>query len=155
VAVAVAATVPVDGLVLVNAFLQVDEEVADLVVEADESGWTELPEPDLDIADPDGADGYVCYDAIPTATLRSVHESLPGTLAGLVGVTAPVLLVASRNDHVVGTGWVDAASERLRRDPEVVWLDRSRHLAPLDVERDEVAEAVVRFVLSQEPPPAV
>jgi hypothetical protein len=51
-----AATVPVDGLVLVNPFLQVDEEAADLVVEADESGWGELPEPDLDLSDPSGAE---------------------------------------------------------------------------------------------------
>jgi carboxylesterase len=148
VAAAVAATVPVDGLVLVNPFLLVDEEVADLVVEADESGWDELPEPDLDLSDPSGAERYSCYDAIPTATLRSVHESLPGVLAGLAGVTAPVLLVASRNDHVVGTGWVEAAEARLRQPPEVVWLERSHHLAPLDVERDQVAEAIVRFVLS-------
>lgn len=149
VAAAVAGAVPVDGLVLINAFLEADPEVQDMVVEAAESGWDELPEPDLDISDPEGAAGYVCYDAIPTRTLRTVHESLPGALAGLGGVTAPALLIASDQDHVVGTGWVDAVQRRLRKPPEVLRLPRSFHLAPLDVERDQVAEAVVAFAASR------
>lgn len=152
VAAAVAAAVPVDGLVLVNPLLAVDDEVSELVVEADESGWGELPEPELDLADPAGADDYGCYDAIPTATLRSVHEHLPGVLAGLAGIVAPALLVASRQDHVVGTDWLQPVADRLASPPEVVWLERSAHMAPLDVERDELAARVVGFVLAQQPP---
>jgi carboxylesterase len=153
VAAAVAATVPVDGVVLVNPLLVVEPDVTELVVEADESGWGELPEPDLDIADPAGAEGYACYDAIPTATLRSVHEHLPGVLAGLAGVTAPSLLMASRQDHVVGTDWVQVVADRLRTPPEVVWLDRSQHVAPLDLEQDDLAAAIVRFVFRLQPQP--
>jgi carboxylesterase len=153
VAAAVAATVPVDGLVLVNPLLAVDEEVTELVVEADESGWGELPEPDLDLADPTGGVGYAHYDAIPTGTLRSVHEHLPSALAGLAGMSAPALLVASRQDHVVGTEWVQVVANRLRTPPEVVWLDESHHVAPLDLERDQLAAAIVRFVFSLQPQP--
>jgi carboxylesterase len=147
VAAAVASAVPVDGLVLVNAFLEVDPEVQEMVLEAAESGWDELPEPDLDISDPEGASGYVCYEAIPTRTLRSVHESLAGALAGLSGVTAPALLIASDQDHVVAPAWVDSVGARLRKPAQVVRLARSFHLAPLDVERDQVAQAVVAFAL--------
>jgi carboxylesterase len=154
VAAAVAATVPVDGLVLVNPMLAVDPEVTELVVEADESGWGELPEPDLDIADPTGAAGYGHYDAIPTGTLRSMHEHLPGVLAGLGGISAPSLLVGSRQDHVVGTEWVQVVANQLtRRPPDVVWLDDSQHMAPLDVDRDRLAAAIVAFVFSLQPQP--
>lgn len=145
VAAAVAAALPVDGLVLVNALLEVDPDTAELVVEAADAGWDELPEPELDLAEPARAEGYACYDAIPVATLRSVHESLPGVLAGLGAVTAPSLLVASRNDHVVGTGWVEAARSRLRGPVQVRWLEQAQHVVPLDVEGEEAAAAIVGF----------
>ncbi len=84
------------------------------------------------------------YDRVPLAALDSLLE-LQRT-AALEDVTAPLLVMTSRTDHVVPP---EASGEVLARvasvDREQVWLERSLHVATLDADADIVRARTLAF----------
>lgn len=84
------------------------------------------------------------YDRIPLAALHSLQR-LQATV-DLEAVTCPVLALTSRTDHVVDP---DGSAALLRRvaavDRTQVWLERSLHVATLDLDADEVHREILAF----------
>jgi carboxylesterase len=87
------------------------------------------------------------YDRNPLRAQASVIELGARVREGLAAVTCPLLVFASRQDHVVEP----ANSEEViaavsSEDTELVWLERSYHVAQLDHDRDLIHERTVGFL---------
>lgn len=109
------------------------------------SGQPFLPGIGGDVSDPDVRED--AYDRLPVAALLSMAEAL-GDLAGrLPQVACPVLILTSRHDHVVDNVSSDVLASSVSGPVERVWLERSQHVATLDVERDELERRIVDFAL--------
>jgi carboxylesterase len=82
-----------------------------------------------------------CFgDALTLATV--VHELLPT-------VTCPVLVITSREDHVVDPANGPLIAQRLgSRRIELSWLDDSYHVATLDNDKARIAKETVAFIRS-------
>lgn len=96
-----------------------------------------------DIADP--AAEETAYDRLPVAALRSMGEGLGQLLPRLGQIRCPVLILTSRQDIVVPSVSSDVLAGAVAGPVERVWLEHSRHVATLDVERDDVERRVVAF----------
>ena len=65
---------------------------------------------------------------------------------GLAEITCPVLLLSSRQDHVVPSSSGDVLVDRVSGPIERVWLERSYHVATLDYDAELVVARTVAFV---------
>ena len=102
-----------------------------------------LPGVGSDIADPDMQE--VAYDRLPVAALLSMSRGLVALRPRLADVRYPVLILSSRHDHVVPSVSGDVLAEAVSGPVERVWLERSFHVATLDLDRDELERRVVTF----------
>ena len=104
-----------------------------------------VPGPANDVSEPDAREeAYPLWPIEPLLSLFAAQDDLLGRLAS---VTCPVLVVTSGHDHVVPPVSSDMLAERVTGPVERVVLERSFHLATLDVERDVLEAAVVAFAL--------
>jgi len=110
-----------------------------------ESGADRIPAIGSDIAKP-GAFEHA-YDATPIAPLLSLFEATVDVSSRLGDLTAPLLVLSSRVDHVVPTSSGDLLAERAGGPVERVFLDRSYHVATLDFDQVEVEERAVAFAV--------
>ncbi|MGD1011551.1 MAG: alpha/beta fold hydrolase [Acidimicrobiales bacterium] len=108
------------------------------------SGATSLPGIGSDIA----LEGAVesGYNGSPIEAMLSMFDAVEEMAPRLGEVTCPVLLISSRNDHVVPTASGDLLQSRVAGPLERVWLERSFHVATLDYDAAEVEERAVGFV---------
>jgi len=98
-----------------------------------------------DIADPSMTE--LAYTHVPTKAAASMLSYQAGVKARLEQITCPILLLASRQDHVVNTANSPYALEHVSStDKELVWLDRSYHVATLDYDKDIIIERTARFI---------
>lgn len=134
----------VAGLIAVNPFIDPPApSFQSLLAELLAAGERFLPGIGGDVADPDALED--AYDRLPVAALLSMAEGLDALLPALAAIRCPVLLVTSRHDNVVPTVSSDVLAGAVSGPVERVWLERSRHVATLDVERDELERRVVAF----------
>ena len=104
-----------------------------------------LPGVGGDIADPDAEE--VAYDRLPVAALLSMGRGLVALHPRLAEVRCPVLILTSRHDHVVPSVSSDVLAGAVAGPVERVWLERSRHVATLDLDRDELERRIVEFAV--------
>jgi len=139
-----AARPEVVGLVAVNPF--VDPPAAafqSLLGELLAAGERFLPGIGGDLADP-GADEEA-YDRIPVAALLSMCRGLDALAPRLPAIRCPVLILTSRHDHVVPAVSSDVLAGAVSGPVERVWLERSSHVATLDLEHEELERRAVAF----------
>jgi carboxylesterase len=86
------------------------------------------------------------YPGTPIAAVLSLFEGIDGVAADLGRISCPVLLLSSRNDHVVPSSSGDVLEAGVAGPVERVWLEKSYHVATLDHDADEVNSRVVSFV---------
>ncbi len=96
-----------------------------------------------DIADPDATEAS--YAGTPILPLLSLCEALDRLAPRLPELVCPVLILTSRQDHVVPPVSSDVLAAGVAGPVERVWLDDSFHVATLDVERAEVERRVLEF----------
>jgi carboxylesterase len=136
----------VAGLACVNPYI--DPPAAsfrDLMHGFLDAGFDCVPGPANDVAEPDADEGG--YDQWPIEPLLSLFEALDDLLPRLPEIACPVLVVTSRQDHVVPPVSSDLLAAAVSGPVERLFLDHSFHLATLDVERHLVENAVVDFAL--------
>ena len=104
-----------------------------------------LPGVGNDIADPDAVE--VAYDRLPVAALLSLSRGLVALRPRLIEVRCPVLILTSRHDHVVPSVSSDVVAGAVSGPVERVWLERSQHVATLDLDREELERRVVEFAV--------
>jgi carboxylesterase len=107
------------------------------------AGEEYLPAVGGDIADPDAEE--TAYDCLPVAALLSMSRGLVGLRPRLADIRCPVLILTSRNDHVVPVVSSDVLAGAVSGPVERVWLERSGHGATLDFDRDEIEHRIVDF----------
>jgi carboxylesterase len=86
------------------------------------------------------------YDATPIAPMLSMFDGIASIAAGLGELRCPVLLLSSRNDHVVPSSSGDFLAANAAGPVERVWLERSFHVATLDHDAPEIEARAVEFV---------
>jgi carboxylesterase len=96
-----------------------------------------------DIADPDSVES--AYAETPLRPLVTMMEAAAAFKGRLGRISCPVLIITSRQDHVVEPSNSDVLAEAVAGPVERVWLDRSYHVATLDYDKAEVEEKVVDF----------
>jgi len=104
--------------------------------------------PGGDCEDPEGRRLNPGYLVIPVGGLPALGAMQVAAAAALQGVRAPVCIVQGRRDRTVPASVARGLPKKLHRAPvaELHVLPRSRHLLPLDVERDEVFRLVETFL---------
>lgn len=100
---------------------------------------------------PDTADPtvrYPTYEGTPLAPFLSLDDAAAAVARDLGRISCPVLLLSSREDHVVAPDNGDLLMESVTGPIERVWLERSYHNAMVDYDREEVEKRIEAFVVS-------
>jgi carboxylesterase len=133
------------GLALVNPFIDAPvESFRDVMRGILESGTEVAPGVGSDIKKEGMAE--LAYPGTPIAAGLSLFEGIDATAADLGKISCPVLLLSSRNDHVVPSSSGDVLEAGVVGPIERIWLENSYHVATLDNDADEVTRRVLTFV---------
>jgi carboxylesterase len=108
-----------------------------------ESGQETMDSIGGDIADPSADE--MSYDATPLRALHSMLAAESEIRPRLSEIRTPMLIVTSRQDHVVPPSNSDVLAEAVSGPVERLWLEESYHVATIDHDRRLVADAVVDF----------
>jgi carboxylesterase len=87
------------------------------------------------------------YPGTPLAALLSLFEAADGVVAALADIRCPVLLLNSREDHVVDPVSGDVLEGAAGGTVDRVMLERSFHVATLDFDAPIIEERVVAFAV--------
>ncbi len=103
------------------------------------------------VADRVGREIYktASYPKIPVASVWEVQALSKEVQKGLANFKMPLLIIHSRLDSVAPPSNVDLLTKKIApAKPEVLWLERSEHVATLDLDKDLVAKKISTFFSS-------
>ena len=109
-----------------------------------ESGGELVPGVGSDIAKEGSVE--LAYSQTPVAAALSLFDGIDEVAANLSKITCPVLLISSRNDHVVPSSSGDLLEKEVSGPIERVWLEDSFHVATLDHDAPLIESLTVTFV---------
>ncbi len=133
------------GLVLVNPMVDPPaQSFRDVLRGLIDSGTEVAPGVGSDIA----REGVVelAYPGTPLAAALSLFEGVDEVNAALGEVRCPVLLLSSRQDHVVPSSSGDALVAGVSGPVERIWLERSYHVATLDYDAPDIEARTLAFL---------
>lgn len=134
------------GIVAINTpVLPPPADVAELIEEMLAVGEELVPAGPPDLADPSAID--VAYDETPLRALQSFHRGLEELAPRLGEVRVPVLVVASRQDHTIDPASSDVLAASVAGPVTRLELERSYHVATLDLDAPLLRERTVAFAL--------
>lgn len=131
------------GVVLINAPVAVPAEMATAIEQMLEGGMEVMDSIGGDIADPDADEAS--YDQTPLRPLLSMIEAGASVREALGEITCRVLVITSRQDHVVNPDDSDVIAASVGGPVERLWLEKSYHVATLDYDRAELEAAALAF----------
>ena len=134
----------VDGIVAINPLIAVDPDMVEQVQMFVDSGALETDAGPSDISDP--AAKEIGYDTVSLQAMLSLYSGAASTLKTLSEITAPTLVVTSRHDHVVPAENSQLVLASLGSLARQVWLEKSFHVATLDVEQQLLSDTIAGFV---------
>ncbi len=98
-----------------------------------------------DLADPDAEE--LAYDRVSTHAVYELYKMTLLARKKIVEVKAPVLMFKSKQDHVLPRKNVSYTMKRLMvTDKELIWLERSYHVATLDYDHGLIADKTLEFI---------
>lgn len=100
------------------------------------------------VSDPEARRANPCLRSMPVLGLQSLLELMANTRATLADVTAPAMVVHGRHDRTVPISASIELADTLAA-AERLWLENSRHLVGVDVERTVVADAIASFLAAR------
>jgi carboxylesterase len=113
--------------------------------------WPSIEKRSVGLADREMADVAPRMTQVPTATATHVVATQRAGWAAAKSVGVASLVVYGALDRTVTEAGVQELARRLRPPPvEVLRLTRSAHVLPLDVEREDLAAAVGRFIAGRD-----
>jgi len=137
----------VAGGVLVNAAVEPPaDSFLEMMRAALDAGSETIPGIGNDVADPDGRE--LAYDLVPVRAALSLWDALAELAPRLGDIRCPLLVLTSRNDHVVPPSAADFLAGRVSGEVERVVLERSYHVATLDYDRAGIEARAVEFARS-------
>lgn len=133
----------VRGVVAVNPFIHTPDIVRSAVDELWEAGTTVTDGVANDVA----AEGVEesAYDKVPLGPLRSAMDAAAEVAGRLGEVRCPVLLMTSAQDHVVPPETSEVVADGVAGELERLTLERSYHVATIDLDKDLVEQRTVQF----------
>lgn len=135
------------GIAVVNPMVEPPEEsLRELAKSMIDAGETFAPGVGSDIAKPGMTE--LAYPGLPLEAALSLFDGVAEVGSGLGNISCPVLILTSRQDHVVPPSSSDLLRESVTEPVEQVFLERSYHVATLDYDADEVTERIVAFARS-------
>lgn len=135
----------IDGVALVNPIVYSDDWRAKLLKPLLSRISLTVKGVADDIAEP--GQHELAYPKVPTKAAASMLDFFERVKGRLGAVRCPALIFVSRQDHVVPTGNATLIHDRIAStDKQVVWLERSYHVATLDYDRDLIAERTNAFI---------
>ena len=136
----------VAGLVAINpATTPQAPEVLAMIQEMVDDGTEVAPAIGGDIADPDVQESS--YDGAPLRPLLSfMRDGLMPMTDRYGELTMPLLLITSRQDHVVEPANSEHLAANFGGEVEHVWLERSYHVATQDYDAADIERMVGGFV---------
>jgi len=133
------------GMVVVNPFVDPPAESFREVLQGILDSGTEVaPGVGSDIAKEGSVE--LAYLGSPIAAALSLFAGIDEVAGELGRIRCPVLLLSSRQDHVVPSSSGDVLLAGVTGPIERVWLERSYHVATLDYDADVVVARTVEFV---------
>jgi carboxylesterase len=134
----------ISGLVLINPLVEPPApELFEALHDMLAAGVEVAPGIGSDIALPEATE--LAYDATPLRAALSLFEAAGPVGEALSDIRCPVLLMTSREDHVVPSSNGDRVMASVAGPVERIWLERSYHVATLDYDRDELEARTVAF----------
>lgn len=131
------------GLVCINPVVSAPEGMREAVQQVIDSGADRFAGIGSDIADPDATEtAYAETPLRPLLTLFDAADAFEGELAK---VTSPLLVITSRQDHVVPPENSDLLAAAVSGPVERLWCERSYHVVTQDFDKELVFEATVSF----------
>lgn len=134
------------GIVCINPAAQPQaEEMMQAVQSMLEQGTEVIDGIGSDIADPNVKENS--YPQTPLAPLVSmVEDGIKSMVPRYGSCKVPMLLITSKNDHVVDPAQSDQLAEQWGGPIDRILLDRSFHVATQDYDKDLINEATATFV---------
>src|SRR3954470_7076033 len=131
------------GIVAINAVVTEPEGMREAVETMTANGEGLMAGIGSDIADPECTES--AYAETPLRPLVTMMEAAGEFHESLNRIACPVLIITSRQDHVVEPSNSDVLAESVSGPVERVWLDRSYHVATLDYDKADIEAKVVEF----------
>lgn len=101
-----------------------------------------------DICDPSQSE--LCYDRVPTRAAAEFLRMQSAVRARLGLVRCPALIFTSRQDHVVEPENAAVIERSIAStDRELVWLERSYHVATLDYDRELIESRAAAWIAAR------
>lgn len=131
------------GLVCINAVVSAPEGMREAVQQVIDSGADRFAGIGSDIADPDAHE--TAYAETPLAPLLTLFDAADEFGDQLGKITSPMLIITSRQDHVVPPENSDLLAEAVSGPVERLWCERSYHVVTQDFDKELVFDATVAF----------
>lgn len=98
-----------------------------------------------DIADPEMRE--VAYERVPSRAAVSMLQFIAKVRSELERVTAPLLIIHSRNDHTAHPHNAELIHKLVSSEKKrIEWLDRSYHVITVDLDRELVWQKTTDFI---------
>lgn len=131
------------GLVCINAVVSVPPGMREAVQEVLATGADRFAGIGSDIAEPGVTESaYADTPLAPLLTLFDASDTLGDRLSR---ITSPLLVITSRQDHVVPPENSDILASSVSGPVERIWCERSYHVVTQDFDREIVFDATVGF----------
>jgi len=110
-----------------------------------------IPKVASDVAHPDYRGKILGLPAMPVLALQALLDLMANVRNDLARVQAPTLVVHGRRDRTVPISDGELLADSLGAAPVVerLWLDESRHIVGIDVERDRLIVAIEAFLAAR------
>lgn len=132
------------GIVCVNAAAEpAGQAMIDMMQMTLDQGTTVAPAIGNDVADPDVTE--LAYDGLPVAQLLSLLHAQAELGPQISSIACPALVITSRQDHVVPPTSSEWLVANIGGPVEPVWLERSYHVATIDLDKAEIFERSIEF----------
>jgi len=136
---------PVAGCVFINPLVKPPgPEMLEGIHLLLESGVETIESIGSDIKREGGFEGS--YAATPLAPAKSLFEGIVAVHENLQRISAPSLLMSSREDHVVTSDNGDDLAAMVAGPVERVWLENSYHVATMDNDQELVESLTLDFL---------
>jgi carboxylesterase len=111
---------------------------------------------EISVLDPVEREKNLAYGVFTASALKALRDTMRGAVAALPRVTAPTLVIQSREDNRIAAADAERAFALLgSRKKQFVWVTGARHVITVDYGRDNVIAQLAAFMESHAPPRAV
>ena len=101
----------------------------------------------LSILDPEERERDLAYGVFTAAATRALRQTMRRGVASLPRITAPTLMIQSREDNRITAGDAERAFARIgSRDKTLEWITGAAHVITVDFGRDTVIAQLAAFM---------